>query len=120
MRIFYHYLQMHLMRMKSSFSLLTASPQVLLGLKYCHEFFYDLLTKKGVILLLQLAAFENGHVYESINSMIDNFTNLSKLPIIIQKKDCTFRWYNLHLLKFCQFLKVINYCWVGFFLKHPQ
>ena len=27
--------------------------------------------------------------------------------------------YTLHLLKFCQFFKILNRKWVAFFLKHP-
>ena len=49
------------MRMTLSFSLLKASPQVLLGLKYFDKFFHIFVMEKGVGLLLKHAAFENGH-----------------------------------------------------------
>ena len=75
--------------------------------------------KKGLILLLHLAVFENGHTYESINLMIENSIDVFILHIIRQKKNCSFGWYTLHLLKFCHFFKILNYCWVVFFLKHP-
>ena len=72
-----------------------------------------------MILLLQYAAFENCHSYESINLNIDNSINVSNLHIIRQEKDCTFTWYALHLLKFCQAFRILKYCWVACFLKHP-
>ena len=34
-------------------------------------------------------------------------------------KDCNFRWYALHVLKFWQFFKISSYNWVACFLKHP-
>ena len=68
------------------------------------------LTEKGLILILQYAVFENGHYF-----MIDH--SISKLHIIRQKKDCTFRLYKLHLLKFCQFLKILNSSGVAFVLN---
>ena len=62
--IFYHYLQIHLMKMKLSFSLLKASYRVLVGLKYLEQIFSIIFTRKGeLILLLQEAAFEIGHNY---------------------------------------------------------
>ena len=42
--------------------------------------------RKGLILLWQYAAFESGHTSESINLMIDDPFNVSKLHIIRQKK----------------------------------
>ena len=70
--ICYHYLQMDLTRMKLSFSLLKASSQVILGLKYFYKTFFIIFDrKKGLILLLQHAAFENGHTLESINLVIN-------------------------------------------------
>ena len=60
--IFYHYLQMHLMKIKLSFSLLKASAQVLLGLKRFDKISFKISNgKNGLILLLQHAAFESDH-----------------------------------------------------------
>ena len=51
--------------------------------------------------------------------MINNSINVSKLHIIRKKKDFTFRWYTLHLLKFCQFVEILNYSCVAFFSETP-
>ena len=84
--MFHRCLQMHLMRMKLSFSLLKASSQVLLGLRYfVKNFFIFFCWKKGLIVLLQDVAFE------IINLMINNSISVSKMHIIRQKKDCTVR-----------------------------
>ena len=82
---------MHLMKMKTLFSFLEASPQVPLGLKYFDNIFLRIFDrKKGLILLLQHAAYENGHYL-----MINNPINVSKLHIIRKNRDCTFRSYTL-------------------------
>ena len=39
--------------------------------------------------------------------------NVSKLHIIRKKKDYTFRWDKLHLLKFFQFFETLNHSWVN-------
>ena len=94
------------MKMKLSLCLIKASPQVLLVLKYFDIIFLiTFLTEKGLTLLSQHAAFENGHTLESINLMVNNFINVSKLHIIRQKKDCTsdgihYIYSNLSILRF--------------------
>ena len=110
---FYHYLQIHLMTLKLSFSIhkacITSSasrPEIL-----WKHVFYNFWQEKGVC--------SNGMLHLKLtNLMINNSINVSKLHIIRQKKDCTFRWYTLRLPKFCHFLKILNH-WVAFFLKHP-
>ena len=61
--IFYHYLQMHLIRMTLPFSLLKASPRVVLGLKYFKSFSHNFYQKKDVDFAFAGAAFEIGHSY---------------------------------------------------------
>ena len=110
---------MHLMKMKLSFSLLKASSQVPLGLQHVDKISFIILTgKKGLILLLQYAAFESDHAYENINSMMNNSINASNLRIFRRNNDCIFTWYTLHLLEFCQFCEILNNK-VAFLLKHP-
>ena len=102
--------------MKLSFSLPKTSPQVLPGLKYFEKsFFQNFDRKKGLILLSQHTAFENGHTKESINLIISDSINLFRLHIIRQKEDCTFRSFILNILKFCQSCKILSYCWVALF-----
>ena len=97
------------MRTKLSLSLLKASLQVLLGLKYFENIVLIIFQRKrGLNFLLQHAEFKNGHTYESINLMIDNSINVSKLHNIRKKKDSTFRSYRLHLLELFQFLETLN------------
>ena len=77
-----------------------------LSLKYFEKKFMVFDRKKEFILRLQHAAFENGHTKESINFMINSSIDVSKLHIIRQKKDCTFRWYTSHPLISYQLSKI--------------
>ena len=62
--IFYHYLQMDVVRMKLSFSLLKAS-QVLLGLKYFEETFALLLPEKwGLFCVCRMLHLKLGILYK--------------------------------------------------------
>ena len=51
--------------------------------------------------------------------MLNNSIKVSKLQVIRKEKDCTFRWYTLHVPRFWQFFKISNYNSVAFFPKHP-
>ena len=42
-----------------------------------------------------------------------------KLHIIRKKKDFSFRWFTLNLIKFCQFFEILDHSWVACFMKHP-
>ena len=72
---------------------------MLLGLKYFEKKCFIIFTrKKGLILLLRHAAFENGHTQGSIDLTINNSMYVSKLHIIRQKTDCAFGWHTIYLL----------------------
>ena len=93
--------------MTLSFPFLKASPKMPLGLKYSDKFFSIIsLWKIGLTLLLKHSAFENGHTYESINLMIKNSINASKLQIIRQKKDCTSDGIHYIFSNFDNFLRL--------------
>ena len=110
---FYHYLQIHLMTLKLSSSIhkacITSSasrPEIL-----WKHVFHNFWQEKGVC--------SNGMLHLKLtNLMMNNSINVSKLHMTRQKKDCTFRWYTLRLLKFCHFLNILNH-WVAFFPETP-
>ena len=103
--IFYNYLQMHLMRMKLSSSLLKASPQVLLGLTCFEKVSFIIFTGKGV-----------DFAQENMNLMINNFINVSKLHIISLERRKIVLSGGIHyiLLRFCQLFEILNQTCVAF------
>ena len=98
-------------------SLLKASPQVHLDLKYFHKMFsWFFYREKGADFAFALyTAVEIGHTYEDINLITKLSVNVSQLHIVRKKKKCALRWYALKLLKFCQFFEILSYRWVAFF-----
>ena len=50
---------------------------------------------------------------------MNNSINSYRLHIIRKNKDCTFRWYKLHLLISFYFSKIFSYSCIAFFPETP-
>ena len=103
------------MGIRSSFSLLNASPHVLLGMKCFDKFFYVIFTVKRCWLCSHgMSHYKRGMLTKA---SIKGHKILLMYPSCIslkKKKDGTIRWYALHLHKLRPFSKICNHSSVAF------